>query len=138
MSEAINPLVEVGVKIGLLILGALFGASVTAYVSRRRLRRLMRSLLHQIQLTAKVAQGAFSPEEAALCIPQLDSAIRLIHDIIGAGVGGADWNVGVACIERTKLAASRAATTPPAEASGPASMLRGEAAALMRWLSTVA
>lgn len=135
--EAINTLLDIGVKIALVGLGALFGASLTAYVSRAKLRRLLRSLLRQIQATAKLAQTAFSSEEAALCIPQLESAIKLLQDFVGAGVKGADWNTGLACLENTKLAASRTASTPPPEASGPASLLRGEAESLTKWLSSV-
>ena len=137
-AEVINPFIDIGVKITLVALGALFGASLTAYVSRLKLRRLLLSLLRQIHATAKVAQSAFSPEEAALCIPQLESAIKLLQDFVGAGVRGADWNTGLACLEQTKLAASRTAATPPAEASGPASLLREKAELLTNWLSAVA
>ena len=136
--DAINPLLDVGVKIGLVALGTLFGASLTAYVSRLKLRRLLRSLLRQIRATATLAQAAFSPEEAALCVPQLESAIKLLQDFVGAGVKGADWNIGLACLEQVKLAASRTASTPQAEASEPASLLRGDAGSLTKWLSTVA
>ena len=136
-NEVIAPLLEVGVKISLVALGALFGASLTAYVSRLKLRRLLRSLLGQIQMTAKVSQGAFSPEEAALCVPQLEGAIKLLQDFVAAGLKGADWNSGLACLEKTKLAASRTASTPAAAASGPAALLRGEAESLTRWLATV-
>jgi hypothetical protein len=78
--EVANSLLDVGVKISLVALGTLFGASLTAHVSRVKLRRLLRSLLRQIQVTAKLAQAAFSPEEAALCIPQLESAIKLLQE----------------------------------------------------------
>jgi hypothetical protein len=135
---AINPILEIGVKIGLVALGALFGAALTAYVARLKLRRLLHSLLRQIRATAKVAQAAFSPEEAALCVPQLESAARLLQDLISAGVKGADWNAGLACLENARLAASRAASTSPEDAVVPTSALRGEAASLTNWLSTVA
>ena len=136
-NEVISIFLEVGVKVSPVALGALFGASLTAYVSRLKLRRLLRSLLEQIRATAKVSQGAFSPEEAALCIPQLECAIKLLQDFVAAGIKGADWNGGLACLERTKLAASRTAATPAAAASGPAALLRGEAESLTRWLAKV-
>ena len=132
-----SSLLDIGVKIALVALGGLFGASITAYVSRSKLRRLLRSLLRQIQVTAKLAQAAFSPGEAALCISQLEAAIKLLQDFVGAGVRGADWSAGVACLERTKLAAARTAAEAPAEASGSAVLLRKEAESLSHWLSSV-
>lgn len=137
-SEMMVPLVDVAVKIGLLALGAAFGASLSTYLSRLRLRRLLRSLLRQVHAAARLAQGAFSPEEAALCLPQLESAIKLLQDFLAAGVKGADWNSGLACLERTKLAADRTASTSAALASGSALLLRSEAESLDAWLRNVA
>lgn len=138
MNEALAPLVDISVKIGLLILGAALGASLSAYLSRLRLRRLLRSLLRQVHAAVKVSQGTFSPEEAALCLPQLESAIKLLQDFVAAGVKGADWNNGLECLERARLAANRTASSSVALASGPASLLRGEAESLNAWLKTVA
>ena len=136
--EAISSILDAVIKIGLIGLGALCGAALTAYVSRMKLQRLLRSVLRQIQITARLAQSAFSPEDAALCIPQLESAGKLLQDFVGAGISGADWSAGLACLESARLAASRTASTPAAEASGPASLLRREAESLSQWLSTVA
>jgi hypothetical protein len=136
--ETVNPLVDIAVKIGLLGLGAIFGALISAYTARIRLQRLLRNLLRQLHATVRLSQSAFSPEEAALCIPQLESAAKLLQDFVAAGIKNGDWNVGLACLERTTLAASRTASTPASSASGPATLLRSEAESLAKWLATVA
>jgi len=129
-------LLDTVAKISFTLLGALVGASLTAYSSRLKLRRLRPALERRILISANACKDAYSTAEAAACIPQLDSAIQFAQDVIGAGLSQSHWQTGVARIEAVKMAATRVTSAPPDFAADALKTLREEGKSLLSWVTS--
>jgi hypothetical protein len=134
MSEpCISPIIDVVVKIGLVGLGGLIGASINMYIARARLRLVIPNFISQIEASAVLCKNAFSQVEAEACISPLERAAELAHTFLAAGLSTKQWSARLTQIQAAQLAASAAARANIEEIALAAAKLRSEGAKLAEW-----
>jgi hypothetical protein len=131
------PIADMLVKVGLALLGALFGAAVSTYIARKRLRRLLPFTIRQLRDAAHACTMAYSPAEAAASSAMLEAASKLALELVAAGINLTQWQMGGQYLRDAQLAASAAATSASNDAPRTTSLLRQQGGKLRAWVESI-
>lgn len=125
------------VKILLVLLGALVGASITRYHTRRRIRCLMPVAVFQLEKAAEACASAFSITEAAAAGLALEHARQFATEVLVAEVDRKQWLEGARLVEQTRIATGRVAVEGDRAAVETTQALRDAADALRGWVTMI-
>lgn len=132
MTGACEPtLIDTVAKLGFAVIGALVGASVAAYASRLKLRRLEPAIERRIRSAASACASAYSASDASACLPQLDSAVQFAQDVIASGYCPIRWQAQIGRLEDLRQAAAAISGLAPDLAPAALGRLRKKAEALV-------
>lgn len=131
------PLADTFVKIGLTVLGALVGASVTAYVARTKLHRLTPSIRHQVQALSMQLKATYSASEAAACATQIDPVLQTANEMIAANIAKKTWQQGLVVLRDAKQAALHVSAAAPELVPDATQRVRDHGAKLASWCAAL-